>query len=78
MADILGQALLDYFHGNDPEDLVTETNISEEDVVPTSYFFRSFDEMPSLEQHALKLAKGTVLDVGCGAEATEFGCKNRD
>ncbi|MEZ4795458.1 MAG: methyltransferase domain-containing protein [Flavobacteriaceae bacterium] len=67
MADILGQALLDYFHGNDPEDLVTETNISEEDVVPTSYFFRSFDEMPTLEQHALKLAKGTVLDVGCGA-----------
>jgi len=65
--DILGKALLDYFHGNYTEDILTETNISEEDVLPLPYLFRKFEEMPCIEQKALKLAKGKVLDVGCGA-----------
>ncbi|MEZ4859122.1 MAG: methyltransferase domain-containing protein [Flavobacteriaceae bacterium] len=67
MKDILGQALLDYFHGNYTEDILTETNISEEDELPLPYLFRNFEEMPPLEQKALKLCKGSVLDVGCGA-----------
>ncbi len=65
--DILGKALLDYFHGNYTEDIITETNISEEDELPLPYLFRSYKEMPKLEQKALQLAKGKVLDVGCGA-----------
>lgn len=67
MTDIIGTALLDYYHGNSTEDILTETNISEEDVLPLSYLFRSYDEMPSIEQKALQLAYGNVLDVGCGA-----------
>lgn len=67
MQDILGSALLDYYHGNYTEDLITETNISEEDELPLPYFFRNYSEMPSIERKALKLSKGKVLDVGCGA-----------
>ncbi len=67
MNDILGQALLDYQNGNYTEDILTETNISEEDVLPLPYLFRDFDEMPSIEKKALKLTQGKVLDVGCGA-----------
>ncbi len=67
MKDLLGQALLDYQDGNYTEDLLTETNISEEDELPLSYFFRSFTEMPLLEQNALNLCKGKILDIGCGA-----------
>jgi hypothetical protein len=67
MKDVFGVALLDYFNGNYTEDLVTETNISEEDELPLPYLFRSYDEMPSIEQKALELARGKVLDVGCGA-----------
>ena len=67
MQDILGSALLDYFHGNYTEDLITETNISEEDELPLPYFFRGFSEMPHIEQQALKLSKGKAMDVGCGA-----------
>lgn len=67
MKDIIGQALLDYYYGNYSEDILTETNISEEDELPLPYLFRSYDEMPSIEQKALELAKGKVLDVGCGA-----------
>jgi cyclopropane fatty-acyl-phospholipid synthase-like methyltransferase len=32
-----------------------------------AYLFRSHKEMPTMEQKALELAKGKVLDVGCGA-----------
>ncbi|RMA56719.1 class I SAM-dependent methyltransferase [Ulvibacter antarcticus] len=67
MTDIIGTALLDYYHGNHSEEIITETNISEPDELPVSYFFRSFSEMPSIEKKALKLSKGTVLDVGAGA-----------
>ena len=67
MKDVFGTAILDYQQGNYTEDLVTSTSISEEDVLPISYLFRDFSEMPALEQTALKLSKGSVLDVGCGA-----------
>lgn len=67
MKDIFGQALLDYQNGNYTEDIITSTSISDEDVLPLPHLFRSFSEMPKLEQKALQLAKGEVLDVGCGA-----------
>lgn len=67
MKDLFGKALLDYYHNNYTEDIITSTSISGEDVLPLTYLFRNYEEMPSLEQEALKLAKGKVLDVGCGA-----------
>ncbi|OMP31044.1 bifunctional 2-polyprenyl-6-hydroxyphenol methylase/3-demethylubiquinol 3-O-methyltransferase UbiG [Mangrovimonas sp. DI 80] len=67
MKDLFGQALLDYHQGNYTEDLTTSTNISEEDELPLPYLFRTYKDMPKLEQKALQLAKGKVLDVGCGA-----------
>jgi len=67
MKDLFGKALLDYQNGNYTEDLINSTSISDEDELPLSYLFRSFNEMPKLEQKALQLAKGSVLDVGCGS-----------
>lgn len=67
MKDLFGQAILDFQTNNSPEDLQTETSISEADEMPVAYLFRAFDQMPFLEQTALKLAKGKTLDVGCGA-----------
>lgn len=67
MKDLFGNALLDYHNGNYTEDILTSTSISGEDVLPLPYLFRSYNEMPKLEQKALKLAKGHVLDVGCGS-----------
>ena len=64
--DIFGKALLDYQSGQYSEDIITWTNISEEDTLPLPYLFRGYDEMPNLEKKALQLAKGKVLDVGCG------------
>lgn len=67
MKDLFGQALLDYQNGNYTEDIITSTSISEEDILPIPYLFRSYPEMPKIEQKALDLAYGNVLDVGCGA-----------
>ncbi len=65
--DLFGKALLDYQNGNYTEDIITSTNISDEDELPIPYLFRGFKDMPKLEQKALQLSKGLVLDVGCGA-----------
>lgn len=67
MKDLFGKAILDYQANNSPEDLITETSISEADEMPVAYLFREYKEMPKLEQKALQLVKGKVLDVGCGA-----------
>lgn len=67
MKDLFGQALLDYQNGNYTEDIITSTSISDDDALPIPYLFRQFEEMPKLEQKALKLAKGEILDVGCGS-----------
>ncbi|WP_396601743.1 class I SAM-dependent methyltransferase [Algibacter sp. R77976] len=67
MKDLFGKALLDYQNGNYNEDITTSTNISDEDTLPLPYLFREFKDMPKLEQKALKLCKGSVLDVGCGS-----------
>ncbi|MEE9363291.1 MAG: methyltransferase domain-containing protein [Cellulophaga sp.] len=67
MVDILGKALLDYTLGNYTEDIITYSSLDETDSIPIPYLFRTYKEMPVLEQQALKLCKGTILDIGCGA-----------
>jgi SAM-dependent methyltransferase len=67
MKDLFGKAILDYQTNNSPEDLITETSISDEDEMSVSYLFRSFAEMPILEQKAMQLSKGKILDIGSGA-----------
>ena len=67
MKDLFGQALVDYQNGDYTEDIITSTNISDDDILPIPYLFRNYKEMPKIEQKALDLAYGDVLDVGCGA-----------
>ncbi len=60
--DLFGKALLDYQSGNYSEDIITWTNISDEDKLPLPYLFRGYSEMPKLEQKALQLAKLQLID----------------
>jgi SAM-dependent methyltransferase len=76
MKDLFGRAILDFQTNNSPEDLITETSISDEDEMSVAYLFRSYNEMPKLEQKALQLAKGKVLDVGCGAGSHSLYLQN--
>ncbi|TDD76248.1 class I SAM-dependent methyltransferase [Flavobacterium caseinilyticum] len=77
MKDLFGRAILDFQTNNSPEDLITETTISEEDEMSVAYLFRSYAEMPQLEQKALQLAKGKILDVGCGAGSHSLSLQNQ-
>ena len=45
MKDLFGKAILDYQTNNSPEDMLTETSISEADEMSVAYLFRDFDEM---------------------------------
>lgn len=76
MKDLFGKAILDYQTNNSPEDLITETTISEEDEMSVAYLFRSYAAMPKMEQRALQLAKGKILDVGCGAGSHSLHLQN--
>ena len=77
MKDLFGKALLDYQTGNYTEDLITSTSISDEDMLPLAYLFRDFDDMPNVEQKALQLSKGKILDVGCGAGSHTLYSQNK-
>jgi len=78
MYDLFGKAILDYQTNNSTENLTTETSISEADEMPVEYLFRSFSEMPLIEQTALELAKGKILDVGCGAGSHSLYLQNKE
>lgn len=67
MLDLFGTAILDHQTQNSPQNLITETNISEPDEMEVSYLFRDFNQMPKIEQKALQLSNGKILDIGCGA-----------
>jgi SAM-dependent methyltransferase len=76
MKDLFGKAILDFQTNNSPEDLITETTISDEDEMSVAYLFRDFYGMPKLEQQALLLSNGKVLDVGCGAGSHSLYLQN--
>ena len=75
--DLFGRALYDYWHNNNPEDMITWTDLTAKEVLPVSYLFRSFEEMPEPEQKALQLAKGKILDVGAGSGAHSLWLQER-
>ncbi len=66
--DPLGIALNDYFHH--PDESLTIKVLSpdfDDDEIPVHHFFRSFQQMPELEQKAIELCYGKILDIGAGA-----------
>ncbi|GAA3758145.1 class I SAM-dependent methyltransferase [Flavobacterium ginsengiterrae] len=76
MKDLFGKAMYDFQTNNSPEDIITETSISDEDEMSVEYLFRSYDEMPKIEQKALQLTIGKTLDVGCGAGSHSLSLQN--
>lgn len=78
--DIIGNALTDYTLGNKEETLVVFSNLTDTDIIPVKHFFREWDEMPGIEQEALKLCRGNILDVGAaaGCHSLELQKRNKD
>ncbi len=65
--DIFGEAIQDFYNKNYDEDIIVKAPDFDDDTIPLPYLFRSYHEMPQIEQKALELSFGKVLDVGCGA-----------
>lgn len=65
--DPIGQAVHDYFYKQLNKSITIYSDDFEPDTVKPAYFFRGFNEMPPLEQAALKTVSGTVLDIGACA-----------
>ena len=65
--DPMGAAILDYQKSGKAGRLRVLSSMFEEDEMPVKHLFRNLEEMPILEQKALKLTKGRVLDIGAGS-----------
>lgn len=65
--DPMGAAIKDYFLTGRADKLRVLSSMFDEDEMPVDYLFRTLRRMPELEQKALQLANGKILDVGAGA-----------
>jgi len=75
--DIFGVAMADFMNGLHSENIIVHSSIAEDDEIPIPYLFRTFDQMPSIEQKALQLCKGAVLDIGSGAGSHSLWLQER-
>ena len=65
--DPMGTAIAEYHRTGRAGTLRVFSSQFDEDEIPVAQLFRTLDEMPQLEQQALTLAKGRILDVGAGS-----------
>lgn len=63
----MGAAIADFHATGKAAKLRVFSPMFDEDEIPVATLFRSMDDMPVLEQEALKLASGRILDVGAGS-----------
>ncbi len=74
--DIFGVAITDYFETGIPNSITVKSNEFDDDEIPIPYLFRTFTQMPKIEQKALDLSFGKILDVGCGAGSHSLYLQN--
>ena len=65
--DPMGKAIADFYEKGKAAKLRVFSSQFDEDEIPVKHLFRSFDGMSPLEQKALLLAKGKILDCGAGS-----------
>lgn len=65
--DPMGAAIADFHAKGRAAKLRVLSSMFDEDEIPVEQLFRTFDEMPPLEQTALRLAEGKILDCGAGS-----------
>ena len=65
--DPMGAAIADYHRTGRASTLRVFSSQFDEDEIPVKHLFRTFKDMAPLEQTALRLAKGKILDCGAGS-----------
>lgn len=67
LGDPMGAAIYDYHKTGKADTLVVRSSMFDDDEIPVADLFRTFKDMPRLEQIALEMAQGRILDVGAGS-----------
>ncbi|MCL6590114.1 MAG: class I SAM-dependent methyltransferase [Firmicutes bacterium] len=70
-------AIKDYFNGDINAELLVVSDCAGIEKLPARIFFRNFDQLTDLDQYALSLCKGKVLDLGAGAGSHSLILQNR-
>ena len=65
--DPMGHAIADFYKDGKAGRLRVLSPMFDEDEIPVATLFRTLNEMPAIEQEALHVACGSILDVGAGA-----------
>lgn len=69
MIDLPGKAIKDFYKHTISGRLYVHDTFGPKTEMPINVYFRTFNQMPKLEQLALELCKGKILDIGAGAGA---------
>lgn len=75
--DPMGAAIRDYHLRGKAARLRVMSSMFDEDEMPVDHLFRTFDNMPHLEQKALNMAYGKMLDIGAGAGCHALALQER-
>ncbi len=75
--DPMGCAIAEYYKSGRAEKLRIFSPMFEEDEIPVEILFRTYDDMSEIEQNALDMARGTILDVGAGSGCHSLALQNR-
>ena len=75
--DPMGRAIAEYWKTKTADRLRVFSPMFEEDEIPLTTLFRSYNSMAEIERKALDMAKGKVLDVGAGSGCHSLVLKER-
>lgn len=76
--DLLGMALNDYLSGRKNATIKVHSPDFEEDEIRVGWYFRKYEDMPGLEQKAVDLCRGKILDAGAGAGSHSLYLQEKD
>lgn len=77
MADAFGHALYDAWRGEDAHELIERDDGYIRGGPGASQYLAPYRNWPRHERHAMRYARGRVLDVGCGAGRVALHLKDR-
>ncbi len=67
MQDVLGQAILNFYHKSSKAKLWIHNKYGPKEEMPVEIYFRDLNNLTALELIAIKHCKGKILDIGAGA-----------
>ena len=78
ITDPIGLAI-DFYQEFKKEAIIdVETTVTEDEELPVSHFFRTYEDFPNQEKEALKKITGSILDIGAGAGCHSLYLQNKE